>query len=173
MEEFDAHGGAEGCPRFVWETKFPVPRLAAIALLALAVASATGAGADEGNDPAARPASGRLAPPPVLQCDRNQLTSYSGTVTGYERTDEQTRIAITTDWGSVESFTLHHPDGRVEELFLLWGEPFKLENWRQIETAPGDLIEGLQAIVWICEESSVGPVVDWRPGEKARSQIPH
>jgi hypothetical protein len=142
---------------------FSVPRLAPVALLCLAIASATGVGANEVNDSAARPASGRLAPPPVLQCDRNQLTSYSGTVTSYERTDEQTRIEITTDWGSVESFTLPHADGLVEQRFLLWGEPFQSTDWSQIESAPGQLIENTQAIVWVCEHPAITPVVDWRP----------
>jgi hypothetical protein len=142
---------------------FSVPRLAPVALLCLAIASATGVGANEVNDSAARPASGRLAPPPTLQCDRNQLTSYSGTVTSYERTDEQTLIEITTDWGSVEPFTLPHADGRVEQHFLLRGKPFNPENWSQIESAPGQIFEHTQAIVWVCEDAAIAPVADWRP----------
>jgi hypothetical protein len=126
-------------------------------MLALAGVAAAGAGASGAFPHAVSSAGARLAPPATLRCDRNQLTSFNGEVTSYERTAEQTRIEITTDWGSVESFTLPHADGRVEQRFLLCAD------WSQVETAPGQLIDGMQAIIWVCEHPAVTPVVDWRP----------
>jgi len=42
-------------------------------------------------------APGRLAPP-ALACNRNQLTSWSGVVTGYTRNPASTTISVETDW---------------------------------------------------------------------------
>ncbi|HET6592627.1 MAG TPA: hypothetical protein VFG48_06905 [Xanthomonadales bacterium] len=131
---------------------------AALFVLMLSAAAADGtAGEQEGQH------AGRLAPPADVSCDRNRLTSYSGNVTRYERSVEQTRIEITTARGSVEAFTLPHPDGRPEARYLLWGESFGAEDWPQIETAPGRLKIALQAIVWVCEDPSMPLLVDWRP----------
>ena len=160
-----SRGGAKAHPRAVSGFTFlnanRLGKTAAAAVLALNLLGGAYSFAATGPE---SPPSGRLAPPAQVQCDRNQLTSYSGTVSTFDRQADTTHIEITTDWGSVEAFALPHPDGGPEQHFLLWGEPFKAEDWAQIEVEPGQLAEGLQAIVWVCEDESIMPVVDWRPG---------
>ena len=46
---------------------------------------------------------GRLAPPAAVTCDRNQLTSWTGIVTGYQPQARSTWIEIHTDADTVES----------------------------------------------------------------------
>jgi hypothetical protein len=33
-----------------------------------------------------------------------------------------------------------------------------------IEQAPCQLIDDLQAIIWVCEDKRIPPLIDWRPG---------
>jgi rhodanese-related sulfurtransferase len=93
----------------------------------------------------------RLAPPPEVRCDRNDLTSYAGRVTAYARAGEQVSITIATDDGTIESVTATS--------FLHDGGPFR--GWKAIEGDGGKPLESLRAIAWVCTE---GPVlIDWRP----------
>ena len=111
-------------------------------------------------------AAGRLIPPKSLKCDINRLTSHTGIVSSYTHEPKSTRIEITTNWGSVERFTLSHTDGRPESHYLLWGEPFQAEDWDQIVSANGELRESINAIAWVCRDEAIPPVIDWRPGAK-------
>ena len=142
-------------------------------LMALVMAGTAEAMASEARRDSVPHPAGRLAPPASVHCHRDDLTSDSGTVSAFERGTDSTRIEITTDCGSVETFILPHLQGNVADHFLLWGRPFGLEVWPEIETAPGRLRNGLQAIVWVCADAGVAPLVDWRPDSPAGRQRPH
>jgi hypothetical protein len=107
---------------------------------------------------------GRLAPPPGITCDRNHLTSWTGLVTGYQRNEQSIWIEISTDEGTVEETTIDHK-GFVDASnhFLLWGAPFRHSNWTAIEATPGNLIDGMRATVWVCDDGKTPAVIDWRP----------
>lgn len=108
----------------------------------------------------------RIMPPASLGCDRNQLSSWTGVVTEYQRITGSTRIVIHTDYETVERSTLLHEDSDDPSgSFMIFGQPFEFSDWLRIESAPGVLIEGMRATAWICEDPEVGMIIDWHPGE--------
>ncbi|OGT56863.1 MAG: hypothetical protein A3E01_18290 [Gammaproteobacteria bacterium RIFCSPHIGHO2_12_FULL_63_22] len=108
--------------------------------------------------------SGRLRPSPQLACDRNNLTSYSGVVSGYRVDPDNTHFEISTDEDTVEALAVDHDgqaDGRAH--YLLWGAPFTAADFAQIEKSPGVLIDGMRAVAWVCDDGKTPPVIDWQP----------
>lgn len=106
--------------------------------------------------PAFLMAQGRVRPPESLGCDRNELTSFTGEVTRYSRTDRVISLAIHTDANTNESFELPEP---VRLRF--GGQEFRAEDWSKVESAKGKLKEEVRATVWVCEG---GPkTLDWEP----------
>lgn len=97
---------------------------------------------------------GRLAPPAVVKCDRNDLTSYAGKVTSFRRTKSQVSIGIATDADTTESVKAK------TARYLINGKPMKAADWNR----PG-VGKGGRAIVWVCRARGLEPVIDWRPGE--------
>jgi len=113
---------------------------------------------------------GRTTPPVKLACERNQLTSWNGQVSAYKREKKATSIEIKTDWGTVEALTLEHGDAEdLASFFMLSGQPFTKTDWPKIESAPGVLVEGMRAIVWLCLDGETPAVIDWRPGSVSKS----
>ena len=109
---------------------------------------------------------GKLAPPAALDCDRNQVTSWTGEVTEYKRSKGSTHIQVDTDFDTVEQITLRHPDSKDPSgQYLLMGEPFGKSDWKEIEARRGTLKPGMRATVWICDDNPLFALVDWRPGE--------
>lgn len=108
--------------------------------------------------------SGRLRPSPALACDRNNLTSYSGVVSGYRRDKDSTWIQISTDEDTVEAVTVPH-DGQSDASahYWLWGVPFTAADTAQIEKSSGVLIDGMRAVAWVCDDGKTPPVIDWQP----------
>jgi hypothetical protein len=107
---------------------------------------------------------GRLRPPGALECDRNQLTSYSGHVSGYKPGAASTWIEISTDEDTVEAITVDHagkPDASAR--YLLRGETFTAQDWTKIETAPGKLVADMRAVAWVCLDGKTAPLIDWQP----------
>lgn len=107
---------------------------------------------------------GRLAPPASISCDRNQLTSWTGEVSGYGRGKESSWLEISTDEDTVEHTSIEH-EGSADSSthYLLWGEPFSSSDWPAIETSPGKLVKGMRATAWICMDGKTSPVINWRP----------
>ncbi|MFP5247911.1 MAG: rhodanese-like domain-containing protein, partial [Thermoanaerobaculia bacterium] len=100
---------------------------------------------DEAPATPAPAASGRVAPPDAVKCDRNQLTMYSGRVKTFERKADTVTIAIDTTAGTTETVTA--------SAFLMNGQPFTAEDWKQVG-------EGKDVVAWVC---TGGPaVLDWR-----------
>ena len=108
--------------------------------------------------------SGRLRPSQQLACDRNNLTSYSGAVSGYRMDADSTWIEISTDEDTVEAVTVPH-DGQSDASshYWLWGTPFTAADTAQIEKSPGLLVDGIRAVAWVCEDGKTPPVIDWQP----------
>lgn len=108
---------------------------------------------------------GRVAPPPGLKCDLNNLTLYDGEVVKYERKPGSTYLRIETNFDTTEEVTLKHPGtDDPAALFLINAGPFKPSDWAKIERAKRKLRPGLRANVWVCVGNpSIQPVVDWRP----------
>jgi len=108
--------------------------------------------------------SGRLAPPHGISCDRNHQTSWTGKVTGYQRTEQSIWIEISTDAGTVEQTTIEHKGfADASSHFLLWGMPFTHPDWTAVEATPGNLIDSMRATVWVCSDGKTPAVIDWRP----------
>jgi hypothetical protein len=107
---------------------------------------------------------GRLRPPATLACDRNHLTSYTGVVTGYRREARQTWLEISTDEDTVEAVTVDHAgQADASAQFLLRGEPFTAGDWARIEKTRGQLLGGVRATAWVCDDGATAPVIDWQP----------
>lgn len=105
---------------------------------------------------------GRLRPPRTIECPRDKLTSFTGRVASYSRTDERINIVIHTDSETTEKFTLRYSKGAdPAQWFLMKAEPFKPDDWKVIESAKGRLRPGIRATIWVCE-GGANPVVDWQ-----------
>jgi hypothetical protein len=105
----------------------------------------------------------RVAPPLTLECDRNSLTSYSGVVTEYRRTEKSISITISTEWDTVEEVTVEYSAERSSNsYFLLNGQQFSTGDWKKVESEPGIPIAGLRVFAWICLDLQTPPVIDWR-----------
>lgn len=114
----------------------------------------------------ARP--GRLATPAGLKCSRDNLTSFTGRVLSYQRSQGRVFIRVRTDEATTESFTLRLPkSGNASILFLLNGEPFKQSDWSRVERRKGTLRSNMRATVWACYQNNEpkAEVIDWRPTE--------
>ena len=103
-------------------------------------------------------------PPAAITCDRNQLTSWTGSVSGYGRGSAKSWIEISTDDDTIESTEIdHHDQTDASASFLLWSKTFTAADWARIEQSPGVLIEGIRATAWICLDGQTSPVIDWQP----------
>ncbi|HZH30919.1 MAG TPA: hypothetical protein VEY11_09160 [Pyrinomonadaceae bacterium] len=110
---------------------------------------------------------GRMMPPPVLQCDRSDLTSYDGRVIAYRRRKGSTFLRIRTNSDTTEEVTIRHPaTDDPSKFYLLNGQPFTKSDWRRIERRGKVLIKNMRANVWVCRDKpAIQPVVDWRPDD--------
>jgi hypothetical protein len=107
---------------------------------------------------------GRLRPPAALACERNQLTSYSGRVSGYKPARESTWIQISTDEDSLEALTIKHPgQADASAHYLLHGQAFHPADRAKIEKRPGKLVAGTRAVAWVCLDGKTAPLIDWQP----------
>jgi hypothetical protein len=105
----------------------------------------------------------RIRPPDALSCQRNDLTSFTGRVLSYSRTNNRLSLRMRTDEETIERFTLRYGSREnPTKWFLLRAEPFKAENWKLIEMRRGRLRPGMRATVWVCT-GDVKPVIDWQP----------
>lgn len=122
-----------------------------------------GCSASSAREPATRNA-GRLMPPSAITCDRNQLTSWSGVVSGYRRSAASTWLKISTDDGTVEALTIEHSDqSDASTHYLLRGQPFTAQDWKRIEQSTGLLIDSMRAVAWVCSDGKTAAVIDWQP----------
>ena len=104
----------------------------------------------------------RVRPPEKLPCSRNELTSFNGAVTSYQRTADRIHLTVRTDWDTVEDFDVRLPRAELlEKRFLLRGATFRKQDLDAVEQAPDKLRPGMRIIVWACE--GLQPIFDWRP----------
>jgi hypothetical protein len=109
----------------------------------------------------------RLAPPAALKCPRNNLTSFTGRVIAYQRTNTRIHLRVRTDEETTESFTLRFANNDDPiKWFLLRGGEFKQSDWKSIESSRGRLRKSMRITVWVCDDGSK-PVFDWRPPEES------
>jgi hypothetical protein len=114
----------------------------------------------------------RLRPPESLQCPRNNLTAFSGSVLSFQREADRAVIRLDTDEKTTEQFTLRYHEGAdPTPWFLLKAKPFQPSDWGLIQSAPNRLRPEMRAIVWVCDDGT-NPVIDWRPSGTGQS-LPH
>ncbi len=114
---------------------------------------------------------GRLRPPDGIKCPDNNVTSFTGRILAYSRTDRRIIIRMRTDEATTERFTLRFSDTEsAAKWFLLRGAAFKQSDWKLIESKKARLRPKMRATVWVCDDGST-PVVDWRPGEANSSSV--
>ena len=111
----------------------------------------------------------RLMPPESVKCDPNNLTSFTGRVISYRRSQGHVTLRMRTDEGTTENFTLLHkkPEDAARS-FLMKGESFKQSDWALIERRRNQLRPHMRATVWLCADGSE-LIVDWRPGERGQT----
>lgn len=102
----------------------------------------------------------RLRPPDAIKCSRNELTSFTGRVTFYRRTNSCVTIKMATDDGTKEQFTISVPNGDATKIFLMGGEPFTKDNWSEIEKTPHNLKAKQRATIWVCQDGT--KIIDWQ-----------
>ena len=107
---------------------------------------------------------GRIRPPAASQCDRNQLTSYSGRVSGYKPGAASTWIEISTDEDTIEAVIVPHGgEADASARYLLRGEAFTAKDWPNIEASAGKLVSGMRVVAWVCLDGKTEPLIDWQP----------
>jgi hypothetical protein len=131
------------------------PALAAVLLAATL-------GVDTGSQRTTGTAQGRVRPPGVPECAPERLTAYIGVVTRFSREPDRTIVEIRTDWDTTEQVVIAHQGDGPERWFLLRAKPFGPDGWKAIESAPGQLRQGIRASAWICQ-GGTNPIVDWNP----------
>ena len=105
----------------------------------------------------------RVRPPAEATCPPDQLTMYGGQVLRYRRLLDRTEIGIRTDWGTTETVTIKHPGSSdPSRWFLVERKAFEAADWARIERRAGQLLPGLRAAAWVCDDGR-NPVVDWQP----------
>jgi hypothetical protein len=108
----------------------------------------------------------RVRPAERIRCSRDHLTSFSGTVLEFRRSNNKTFLKVRTDEDTTEVFTLKHPGKEsAAEWFLFKGKPFESSHWKRIEIRKNQLRPRMRATVWACDDGST-PVVDWQPQEE-------
>ena len=105
----------------------------------------------------AKPAGGRVMPPPQARCDSGDLTSYFGKVIGYRRQKDNVWLRIATDYDTIEVVTAP-ADTRG---FLYQGGKFSAKDWPRIERKPGVLLAGVRATAWVCGDGRTPLLIDW------------
>jgi len=103
----------------------------------------------------AKPAGGRMMPPPQARCDSGDLTSWFGKVIGYKRDKASVWLRIATDYDTIEEVTAPADTRR----FLYQAGPFSAKDWPRIERKPGVLLPGTRATAWVCGGKTI--VIDW------------
>lgn len=108
---------------------------------------------------------GRQRPPQAVECPRDHLTSYTGKLTSYSRSEEQLQIRIRTDWDTDEEFTLRFAEGENPAgRFLLRSNTFQPGDWKAIESTKGRVRPGVRATVWECKADGRPQLtIDWLP----------
>ncbi|WP_210561081.1 hypothetical protein [Psychrosphaera aestuarii] len=105
----------------------------------------------------------RLRVPDFVTCDRNQLTSWQGVASKYQRDNGHLAITINTSYGTEESLKLEFDSkDALATNFRLNGLPFNENNWAEIENESGVLKDSIKVIVWVCETPLVKPIIDWK-----------
>lgn len=108
-------------------------------------------------------ADSRLRAPSELPCSRDQLTSYSGTVTRWQRGASGAVLSIHTDADTRETVRLRLASGEaLTARMRIDDAAFTAADWPRIESRPGQLRPGVRATAWICGESTVARI-DWAP----------
>lgn len=101
----------------------------------------------------------RLAPPAVLSCERNALTSFEGSVEALRPGESSWTLVLRTDWDSLETFAFD-PSGQQIQHAELLPEP----GLPAYVDCGGHFPPGLSVIVWVCS-SPASVTVDWRPDQ--------
>ena len=111
---------------------------------------------------------GRQRAPESFDCDRNNLTVYTGVVIGYQRRTGTTTLRIRTDEDTTERVSLtHRGTDDPSAQFRMLGQPFTAADWNTIEERKGVLRKGTRAAAWVCSTGRV--MVDWGvPGDTRR-----
>lgn len=140
---------------------FPQPGFTALLVVVAGLACASCAAAQAGRN---QQPERRIAPPAGVQCDRNQLTSYSGTVSGYRLEGNQLWLQISTEWDTVEQVKIDGVARHEAVAHFLWqGEPFGAADWALLEESPGVLRQGLRVTAWVCLDEVTPPLFNWVP----------
>ena len=109
----------------------------------------------------------RLRVPSYLTCERNLVTSWTGTVTHYEREQGKLVIEMVTDADTFEQLTLELPTkSELQQHFYLDNQPFEDKNWYWLEVKEGELAASRSATVWLCLDNKTKPVINWIPNPR-------
>jgi len=110
------------------------------------------------------PINGRLLVPQYVSCERNELTSWAGSVTQLQRGEKLTSLIINTDDGTTESLALNHRDNNeLMTHFYLNGLIMTTREWRNIADDKGTLRRATRATIWLCLDGKTPPIVNWQP----------
>lgn len=106
----------------------------------------------------------RLAVPSYLSCDRNQLTSWIGVVNYLQHRGSTLSLRISTDFKTEESLHLNLPnEASLVQQMRLNDAPFTAKDWGLLYDTNGILRHQLRAVIWLCSDQHIKPVINWQP----------
>ncbi|WP_444919794.1 hypothetical protein ACJJID_12690 [Microbulbifer sp. CnH-101-G] len=69
-----------------------------------------------------------------------------------------------TDDGTSEYLKLSMPGwSELLEQFRLAGNVLKPGDWQKVSAPESGLRPGVRAVIWLCEDKSYPPVINWQP----------
>ncbi len=105
----------------------------------------------------------RLMVPDFVSCERNNLTSFSGKPTKYNRENGELEITIATDFDTVETITVGYPSSTaLMESFFIKGKAVDLKSWQEFEESVGILSGKISVTAWVCNLEGIAPVFVWK-----------
>ncbi|MEW5249081.1 hypothetical protein [Microbulbifer sp. 2201CG32-9] len=106
----------------------------------------------------------RLAVPPYLTCDPNQLTAWMGEILHLDRQGNRISLRMSTDFDTQESLQVdYQTEAALMEHMRLDGVPFSQGDWSRLYQPDGKFRDKLRAVIWLCEDRETQPVINWQP----------
>lgn len=103
-------------------------------------------------------AEGRLRVPEYAPCPANNVTSWQGTISHWQRDASTLVIELATDADTQEQLQI--ASAHYAQQLRLNGEPWQASFMAALEASDGQLPAGWSATVWLCVDDSQLPVVN-------------
>ena len=105
--------------------------------------------------------------PDYFECDRNQVTSWTGKIGSYWRDNGELSFTLLTDADTHQRLQLKFDtQQQLITHFYIDNRAFEALDWPSLEPSAGKLKPNQRATVWLCLDNSVLPVINWHSDPK-------